>query len=282
MESSYRSRLADLPVELKCEIAELPYQKGMRPSTKKNKIIELLSKYSIDFTELGTGTNRFIVKFEGYALKMALDNEGVADNKQEWVMSGPLEKGRAIAYEISKGGNLLMAEYAGAFQSYSEMYIYKNEILNILSFWNSKGFLLGDVGLTRVNYANWGLLPTGKPVCIDYAYIFPANMNLFECECSSKNIAAIDDFTGYKCSKCGKEYQDRELRMRISNQTRLELFNSVDGIEMRLPQEIHTVDDKYMKTNVVVNPDIISDDEVALRLAQMDVNNEGNGTWYKI
>ena len=84
------------------------------------------------------------------------------------------------------------------------------------------------------------------------------------------------------CSKCGKEYQDRELRMRISNQTRLELFNSVDGIEMRLPQEIHTVDDKYMKTNVVVNPDVISDDEVALRLAQMDVNNEGNGTWYKI
>ena len=37
-----------------------------------------------------------------------------------------------------------------------------------------------------------------------------------------------------------------------------------------------------MKTNVVVNPDVISDDEVALRLAQMDVNNEGNGTWYKI
>lgn len=280
MECKYRSRLADLPLDLKCEIAELPYQKGMRPSTKKNKIIELLHAYQIDFTELGTGTNRFIVKFEGYALKMALDNEGVADNKQEWVMSAPLERGRAVSLEIAKGGNLLMAEYAGAFQSYSEMYAYRNQILDILSFWNSKGFLLGDVGLSRVNYANWGLLPTGVPVCIDYAYIFPANMNLFECECGSKNIAAIDDYTGYKCDKCGKEYQDRELRMRISNQTRLDLFKSVDGVEMRLPEEVHTVDEKYIRNKVTQNPDVISDEEVALRLAQLDMTHAG-GNWYR-
>lgn len=282
MECKYRSRLAELPVELKCEIAEMPYQKGMRASTKRNKILEILRKYDIEFTELGTGTNRFIVKYKGYALKTALDNEGVADNKQEWVMSTPLRRGCAIAREISKGGNLLMADYAGAFQSYSEMYVYRDKILEILGYWNSMGFLLGDVGLSRINYANWGLLPTGEPVCIDYAYIFPANMDLFECECGSNNISAIDNFTGYKCIKCGKEYQDRELRMRISNQTRLELFNGVSGVKMHRPEEVHPVDEKYIVRKVNDNPDVISDEEVALRMANMDLSYGSGGNWYRI
>ena len=83
---TYRSRLNELPLEMKIKLAELPYQKGMLPSSRKNKAFEILREYNIDFIELGTGTNRFIVKYDGYALKIALDKEGIADNKQEYAI----------------------------------------------------------------------------------------------------------------------------------------------------------------------------------------------------
>lgn len=279
----FRSRLNTLPIEFKCEIGELPYQKGMRAVSKRKKALELLDKYKIPYVELGTGTNRFIVKYDGYAMKIALDNEGVADNRQEWVMSNPLGEGRAEAYEISRGGNLLMAQYAGAFTSFNDFYAYRQLIYPILSRWNSMGILLGDVGVTKINYANWGLLPNGKPVCIDYAYLFPANMDLFECTCGSKNMKVNEEYTAYACLSCGKFYEDRDLRVRISPQTRMKLFSDVIGIEMSQPVETHPVDDKYIVKISESNPDVISDEQVALDIAHFDLTGESvGGNWYKI
>lgn len=278
----FRSKLNELPMDLKCILGEMPYQKGLRHTTRKERIVEALKDFKIPFVELGTGTNRFIVKYEGYALKIALDNEGIADNRQEWVMSNPLGPGAARAYEISKGGNLLMASYNGAFTTYHEFMVYRTEIYKILSDWNAKGFLLGDVGITKKNFANWGLSPDRKPVCIDYAYIFPANMDLFECTCGSKNLGANEDFTEYHCADCGKRFDDRELRMRITNETREKLFSDVVGIEMAAPIETHPIEDKYIINESMRNPDVISDEEVALRLAQLDLTGSSYGNnWYR-
>ena len=38
----FRSRLNSLPLELKCEIGEIPLQKGLRATSRKEKVIELL------------------------------------------------------------------------------------------------------------------------------------------------------------------------------------------------------------------------------------------------
>lgn len=279
---TFRSRLNQLPLDLKCELAELPLQKGMRPGSRREKAIELLKKYKIQYTELGTGTNRFIVKYEGYAMKIALDKEGVADNRQEWVMSGPLKEGVAKAYEISGGGHLLMAEYAGAFSSNSEFVSYRSQILPILARWNAEGFLLGDVGMDKINYANWGLLPTGKAVCIDYAYIFPANMDIFECLCGCKSMRMNAEFTAYFCNNCNKKYEDRDIRVRISNEDRQKLFSSTEGLRMTEVLEQLPVDDKYIVKPELTNPDVISDEEVALRLSKLDINGEYiSGNWYR-
>lgn len=276
----FRSRLNTLPLELKCAIGEIPYQKGMRHTSRREKIIEYLKAFNIPYIELGTGTNRFIIKYDGYALKIALDNEGIADNRQEWVMSQPLGPGAAPAYEISKGGNLLVSHYNGAFSSYSEFLIYRKEIYAILHEWNAKGFLLGDVGITKKNFANWGLSSDNRPVCIDYAYIFPANMDLFECTCGSNNMQIDEYFTEYHCIDCGKHFDDREIRMRISNETREKLFSDVVGIEMTTPTAVFPIDDKYIIKESMKNPDVISDEEVALRMAQFDISGR-SGNWYK-
>ena len=167
----------------------------------------------------------------------------------------------AYAYEISSGGHLLVAAYCPAFTSQSEMWSHNGKIREILGEW-SKRYLLGDVGITDRTFANWGLAPGGRPVCIDYAYIFPSTMDQFECICGNRQMTfARSDFSTYKCTVCGKEYEDRELRARISSEERIRLFNDVKGFNMQKEYEMHDVDLKYIKMDD--NPDLPDPYEVA-------------------
>lgn len=239
----FRSRINQLPKAVRRRLGEISFQKGMFASQRKDLALQTLRDNGVEFTEIGTGTNRFIVKYDGFALKIALDKEGVADNKQEWVMSKQLSPDVSPTLEISKGGRLLVAAYAPAFTSLQEMRFHETDIRRILRKWSDR-FLLGDVGLTSVNYANWGML-AGKPVCIDYAYIFPSSMELFTCTCGHTQMKFTgNDYTTYQCTKCQTTYTDRELRARISNEERLRLFMNVTehAIEMHNPVEEHLAD----------------------------------------
>lgn len=268
MEEVFRSRLNSLPTALKQQVAGYVLQWGMTPTNRRLGILNEFKKFKVPVQELGTGTNRLIIRYQGQAVKIALDNEGIDDNRQEWVMSdrlGPDEKvpaskelsGKRIPLpDGSKkivGGHLLVASYAPALSSWGEMMMYQQKIRKILNGW-SREFVLGDVGITKKNYANWGLL-NGKIVCIDYAYIFPAEMKIFECICGNPNLEIVKDtFSSYKCPKCGRTVSDSELRARISNQKRHELFSRVDGLEMKEEYETHTVEKKYAKKNEIYIP----------------------------
>ena len=39
-QGQFRSRLNSLPLEFKCEIGEIPLQKGLRATSRKEKVIE--------------------------------------------------------------------------------------------------------------------------------------------------------------------------------------------------------------------------------------------------
>lgn len=248
MKAEYMSRIHLLPLEVRMKFGELPYQYGMRASTKREKAIEALNESGIDWTEIGTGTNRFIFRYDTYAFKLALDEEGMADNMQEWAICKPL-KDVAFAHEISRRGHLLVASYVPAFTSFTEMNFYQDEIVKILKRWTDEGYVLGDVGLVSETYANWGL-SNGKPKCIDYGYIFPASLNLFGCVCGSHRMVPLNKtYAEYKCQDCGRRYTDRDLRSRISTEQRIELFKNVRGIEMHSPKEMHEVDDQYAMRN---------------------------------
>lgn len=268
MEEVFRSRLNALPTRLKQELAGYVLQWGMTATNRRLAILDTFKRYNVRVNELGTGTNRLIVRYNGFALKIALDNEGIDDNRQEWVMSERLGPDKRVpaSREISGGfknlpdgsmkilgGHLLVATYAPALTSWGEMSYHVQAIKKILDDW-SHDFMLGDVGITKKNYANWGLL-NGHVVCIDYAYIFPAEMKLFECICGNPNLEIIrDSYSSYKCPKCGKIFSDSELRARISNTRRHELFSTVEGIQMSEEYETHTVDAKYEKHNGVYIP----------------------------
>ena len=212
--------------------------------------------------EIGTGTNRFIIKYDGYALKIALDREGVADNVQEFSICESLMPNVAYAYEISSGGHLLVAAYCPAFTSFHEMWTHNSKIHEILGDW-SKRYLLGDVGLTERTFANWGIAPGGRPVCIDYAYIFPSTLDQFECICGNTEMTFADsNFSKYKCTKCNKVYEDRELRARVSSEKRIKLFDNTKGVKMHDEYEMHEVDPMYIK--IENNPDMPDPYDVAV------------------
>lgn len=150
-----------------------------------------------------------------------------------------------------------MASYAPAFSSYAEFISYRTQIIAILTKWGSR-YLLGDVGITAVNYANWGIL-MGKPVCIDYAYIFPVSMDVFTCVCGCKEMKFTDNsFTSYQCAnpECTMTYTDRDLRSKISQAERLRLFENVstNAIEIDQPVKSVEVSDAYKKIDI--DPDM--------------------------
>jgi hypothetical protein len=249
---TFRSRLNALPLELKVKLGEVAYQKGLRPTHRRDMISDLFTEYNIEFKNVGTGTNRHIIRYDGYVIKIALDKEGIADNKQEWVMADKLMPNVAMAYEISKGGHMLVAEYCPAFSNYYEMTLYRTKIRSILSEW-AKQFLIGDVGIIDKNYANWGLNAKGEPVCIDYAYLFPVSMNIFTCICGNRSMTMDDTFSKYRCVKCKREYSDAELRMMITQKDRLDMFSNIPGLIMTQPEEEHPADICYKQKNT--NPD---------------------------
>lgn len=270
---TFRSRLNTLPLDLKEKLGEVSYQKGMLPTSRRDRINELLNEYSIDFMSLGTGTNRHIVKYDGFAIKIALDKEGIADNRQEWVMADKLAPDVAAAFEISKGGHLLVSEYAPAFISYGDMMLYRESIVKILTKW-AKRFLIGDVGIIDKNYANWGINSRGKPVCIDYAYLFPTSMDIFRCICGNKAMAMDDTFSKYICTKCRREYSDAELRMMITQEERLQMFEKIPGLEMFKAEEQHLCEVTYHRENL--NPDYPDPYQVAAGIAPYFMNTYGD------
>jgi hypothetical protein len=257
MEQVYRSRLNALPVDLKADIASVVYQWGLSATNRRNLVMEAFNDYKIPVTELGTGTNRLCMKYSNFALKIALDDEGIDDNRQEWVMSDILAPDVAETMEISgdivkkdddtfeiTGGHLMVAAYVPALANWSEMLFEQRNIEKILKRW-SKICLLGDVGVTNKNYANWGKIQN-QVKCIDYAYVFPMGMDLFKCTCGCPDLDIDPSFSKYICKYCKRQISDSELRARISNEKRHEFFSKVKGLKMSKEFEKFDVDMKYL------------------------------------
>lgn len=261
---NFRSRLNEIPLELKTDIATILLQDGWNNIKRRKEMISLADYCGLEYKDVGTGTNRFIIKYDGYALKIALDDEGVNDNKQEWAIGynlprlNPAEEDASIPFEVSKGGHLLVADYVPAFTSYNEMLQHKDHIAKILDNWYRHGYLLGDVGIQSKNYANWGI-KNGRAVCIDYAYIFRASSTIFSCNiCGNTELTLDPTYSNYTCPNCRNTFPDAFLRARINSDIRAELFkdsiNEKVAIEMKEGETNKVVTCK-IKEPVRYNPD---------------------------
>lgn len=212
--------LEEFPEDLRVDIELLSRKRSIHNAEKQEELLKLLRKYNIEgIVPLGSGTNRYAFKLKGFVVKVATDNDGKIDNLKEFKMAPILYPDVTKIYDVSSNGTLLVAEYIEPFSSYAEMIDCQSEIKEILKKWNS-AFLIGDVGISKNNYANWGKrIGSDSPVCLDFAYAYNVTSKLFICHNCKAHSMLIpnEDYTQLICPTCNKAYRFEEIRARLGN-----------------------------------------------------------------
>ena len=217
-------------------------------NAKGFEIKRLLSQYNIPYTSLGSGTNRFGILIDGYAVKFALDADGMIDNQREFLYSKRLYPYVVKCYEAFPNGLCSVTEYVEIF-NLDAFYRYQDKMREILSD-ISKVFLIGDVGITSKNYINWGIRHNGvDEICImDYAYIYDVRYGIFKCSCDNETLLQYDkDFVNFICPRCGRKYSFGEIRRKVTRKAQKEEIGDIAtiGYNLHSDTEILPVDPRF-------------------------------------
>jgi len=208
--------------DLRIELELLSRRRDISNKEKQEELIKILRKHDInDIVPLGSGTNRYAFKLAGSVIKFATDHDGKIDNLKEFKMAKRLYPYVIRVFEVSENGTILVCEYIQPFDSFQEMCLHQEEIRKILKDLSSV-YLIGDVGISEKNYANWGVrIGSNNPVCLDFAYVYEVSSSLFICRYCQTNsmLVANRDFDFLYCSNasCGRKYLFEDIRRKIGN-----------------------------------------------------------------
>ena len=203
--------------ELLFELDRLSMTRNVDNNTKGVVVNQILKAYDIPFKALGSGTNRYAVLIEDYVFKFALDEDGKTDNKREFIYSKAAQPYVIRFYECMKNGLIGVCEYFEVF-SEEDFYMTKNQIeMKKILKELSEIFLIGDCGIYKKNYTNWGYRQSdGSIGILDFAYCYKLSYQVFQCTCKDKGMLFYDD--GYNqliCPFCGKKHTFWDVRKRI-------------------------------------------------------------------
>lgn len=233
--------LEQFPFDLRVQIELLSRKRNIENKDKQEELFKLLRDANIsDITPLGSGTNRYAFRMNGYVVKVATDHDGKIDNLKEMKMAKRLFPDVTKVYEVTENGTLLVAEYIQPFQSFGEMQRYADKIKDILRK-ISQVYLIGDVGIDSKNYANWGLrVGSDDPVCLDFAYVYDARSDIFIChECNTGSMLCYtSDYTELICPNpaCGHKYRFEDIRGRMSNDVHMKEIGDLSQEAYRLAE----------------------------------------------
>lgn len=212
---------------------------GASNNDKGQMIKELLTENNVPFSSLGSGTNRLGLLIDGYAVKIALDEDGMIDNRREFKYTEVLQPYVVKVYEISPLGLVAVTEYVTIF-TYDDFRRYADDMRSILKD-ISTHFLMGDVGITGKNYVNWGYRDDGTVCILDFAYIYSVQYKLFMCSCSDDAMLVYDDdFVKLICPRCGRKYTFGAIRKRFTKAQQENEIGDADlqGYIIRKPEEV--------------------------------------------
>lgn len=251
MEKKFRSILLQyISKELYMELYKL-IELDVDNNTKGFELKNLLRKYNVPFTPLGSGTNRFGVLIEGYAVKFALDSDGMIDNRREMLYTKDLYPYVVKVYEAFPNGLAAITEYVEIFNMDS-FYNYEDTMKEILAE-ISNNYLVGDVGVTGKNYVNWGLRHNciDDDICIlDFAYIYNVKFNVFKCSCGHF-LQYDENYVGFECPECGKKYTFGEIRRKVSRKDQEKEIGDI----RRLGYILHSASEtKEINPNFTIDP----------------------------
>ena len=228
--------------ELYMELLKLTMMYDIDNNAKGFEIKRLLTEYNVPFTSLGSGTNRFGILIDGFAVKFALDSDGMIDNQREFLYSHRLYPYVVKCYEAFPNGLCAVTEYVEIF-NLDAFYKYQDKMREILAE-ISKVFLIGDVGVTSKNYINWGIRHGSKDeICIlDFAYIYDVKYGIFKCSCDNSTLLEYDkDYVNFICPRCGRKYTFGEIRRKVTRKAQMEEIGDISKIGYNLHAETETL-----------------------------------------
>lgn len=209
---------------------------GIVNNNSRGKLVkEILKKYNIPASPLGNGTNRIGFLLDGYAVKIALDEDGMVDNRREMLYAKDLYPDCIKVYECTPSGLISVSEYVTIFtlDDYRERQDEMREILERIS----SRFLIGDVGITSKNYVNWGIRDNGTICMLDFAYCYAIKYKLFTCTCDNSSVMVYDnDYVGLRCPRCRKKYTFWDIRKRVTKKKQEEEIGDI----RRLSYVVHS------------------------------------------
>lgn len=201
--------------DLLVDIRKITMLSDYNNNEKGALIKELMTEKGIPYSSLGNGTNRMGILIDGFAVKIALDKDGMIDNLREMLYTKPLQPYVVKVYECLPNGLLAVSEYVEIF-TLDNLYERRSEMQDILKD-ISNNFLIGDVGISKINYVNWGTRVDGSICIMDFAYVYDTRLNVFSCDCSEDAILRYDsNYNNLICPLCGKKYDFGQVRRRIT------------------------------------------------------------------
>ena len=205
-------------------------------------IKNLLREKGIQFIPLGQGTNRMAVMIDGYAFKIALDDDGKIDNRKEFLYTKRFQPYVIRVYECIPDGLIAVSEYVKYF-NVDDFHRYKEEMREILKD-ISQNYFIGDCGITGKNYINWGIRNDGTICILDFAYIYDVKSSIFSCSCdeSGPYLQYDSNFVNLSCPVCGRKYTFQDLRRRITKAEQEKEIGDVRRLSYNLKSSEETLD----------------------------------------
>jgi len=264
--ADYRSRIHEhCPPELLLELQALVNKRSISDTNKKSvMVIELLKKYKVDYSNLGSGTNRIAVLIDGYVFKFALDKLGIKDNDSEFALSPELYPLVIKTYETN--GLISVCEYVELISSYGEFQASRGKIVSRIAKIVEQDYLVGDVGFNSKNFCNWGKrTATGEFVILDFAYIYKLDPYKMRCQKCDAGIIEYDaNYIDLVCQNCKRTVTFTEMRkMAITEEEEEDFIDDAKRRAVMLEGAVKTVEDKKKATQEVIA--VVKDDKPKCR-----------------
>ena len=233
------------PVDLLIKLDMITRAHDIDNNSKTPEVHALLNEYNVPYTSLGNGTNRYGILVDGYAVKIALDRMGKIDNQREFKYAQTLYPNVVKVYECSAHGLVAVFEYITIFSldDYYDNQAKMREILDGIT----RNYLVGDIGISQINYVNWGTRSDGSIAILDFAYIYSLSYKGFMCTCEDEGTLEYDnDYNYLICPFCRKKWSFADVRKRITRQDEINEIGDIMeiGYVLHKPEELHKIDYK--------------------------------------
>ncbi|MDE6946222.1 MAG: hypothetical protein K2P14_03445 [Anaeroplasmataceae bacterium] len=197
-----------------------------KPEEKYKRIANILE--SRGFKKLASGTNRVVYKYlenQNYCLKVAFDRVGLKDNPMEFQNQFLLKPFVTRIFEISPCGTVALAERVEPITTREEYLSVINDVFDMLVTKIIGKYVIDDIG-TRF-FQNVGIRSGFGVVLLDFPYVYELDGGKMRCNTLDPmtgqyclgEIDYDDGFNTLICTRCGKQYQARQLAKQVEKKS---------------------------------------------------------------